>query len=107
MVTCKDCIHEKLCMHYVKLLSKSKGVDFDNAIEQYCEKVEADKCEFFQDRSKFVDVSELQQNVIRPLTNRCAEYTKCQTCLACAVEIREHCEHYKKVEKALKGSEKE
>lgn len=56
MPTCKDCIHIKICTRYVKLLSKSKGIDFDNAIEQYCEKVEADKCEYFQDRSKFIEL---------------------------------------------------
>ena len=52
MLTCKECIHHKICVRYVKLLSKSKGPDFDNLIEQYCEKAEADKCEYFQDRSK-------------------------------------------------------
>lgn len=107
MSTCKDCIHNKICGHYVKSLSKSNGIDFDNAIEQYCEIAECDECKYFQDRSKFIDVSELQQNVIRPLTNRCAVYTKCLTCLACSLEIRERCEHYKKVEKALKERKKE
>lgn len=86
MSTCKDCVHVKVCR------------EKDNVVRP---------CYFFKDRSKFVDVSELQQNVIRPLTNRCAVYTKCLTCLACALEIRERCEHYKKVEKALKEREKE
>ena len=80
MPTCKDCIHFEVCP------------EIDNVVRP---------CYFFKGREKFIDVSELQKNVIRPLTNRCAAYTKCQTCLACALEIRECCEHYKKVEKAL------
>lgn len=56
MPTCKDCIHNKICGHYVKSLSKSKGIDFDNAIEQYCEKAECDNCEYFQNRSKFIEL---------------------------------------------------
>lgn len=56
MVTCKDCIHNKICGHYVKSLSKSKGIDFDNAIEQYCEIAECDNCEYFQNRSKFIEL---------------------------------------------------
>ena len=82
MSNCKDCEHVNVCRYIC-------------TADVMC-------CKFFKDRSKFVDVSELQQNVIRPLTNRCAVYTKCLTCLACALEIRERCEHYKKVEKALK-----
>lgn len=56
MSTCKDCIHNKICGHYVKSLSKSKGIDFDNAIEQYCEISECDNCEYFQNRSKFIEL---------------------------------------------------
>lgn len=56
MSICKDCTRIEICTHYVKLLSKSEGIDFDNAIEQYCEKAEADKCEYFQDRSKVVEL---------------------------------------------------
>ena len=96
MVTCKEnCLHYEACKATYKKLTGDSGTGGN-----------AEYCKYFKDRSKFVDVSELQQNVIRPLTNRCAEYTKCQTCLACALEIRERCEHYKKAEQALKEREK-
>lgn len=85
MPTCKECIHYEPCRKTIP---------------------SASICRFFKDRSKFIDVSELQQNVIRPLTNRCAEYTKCQMCLACVLEIRERCEHYEKAEQALRRREK-
>lgn len=94
MPTCKDCIRYEVC--------NRKWVD-DNGVMKMRDSKE---CYFFKDRSKFVDVSELQQNVIRPLTNRCAVYTKCQTCLACALETRERCEHHKKAEQALKERER-
>lgn len=55
MSTCKDCIHKNICAHYVKSLSKSKGIDFDTAIEHYCDEAECDKCGYFQDRSKFIE----------------------------------------------------
>lgn len=55
-MTCKDCIHKNICTYYVKSLSKSKGIDFDTAIEHYCDEAECDKCGYFQDRSKFVEL---------------------------------------------------
>lgn len=97
MATCKEnCLHYESCKAIYEELTGDNGTGGN-----------AEYCKFFEDRSKFVDVSELQQNVIRPLTNRCAEYTKCQMCLACVLEIRERCEHYKKAEQALKECEKE
>lgn len=107
MPNCKNCLHVELCKE--DLLNSMKGLGLSNEQEiiEIGLNSQNNDCEFFKDSSKFVDVSELQQNVIRPLTNRCAEYTKCQMCSACVLAIREHCEHYKKVEQALKECEKE
>ena len=107
MPTCENCLHVELCKEDLKNIMKDMGsLNVQEVIELGLNNHNKG-CKFFMDRSKFVDVSELQQKVIRPLTNRCAEYTKCQMCLACVLEIREHCEHYKKVEQALKECEKE
>ena len=64
--------------------------------------LEAAECKNFKDHSRFVDIAEVKRKIIRPLCNRCAALTDCQTCPACALEIREHCEHYKEAEQALK-----
>ncbi|GEM_PF-4400753 len=90
MATCKDCLHVEVC------LFKRYRVEKDRMEK---------RCSFFKDRSRFVDMTEIKQNVIRPLCNRCAALTDCQTCLACVLEIRKHCDHYKQIEQALKEKE--
>ena len=87
MAKCKDCVHVDVCQ---KTRIMNPAYDY------------APKCNDFKDRSRFVDITEIKQNVIRPLCNRCAAQTKCQTCLACALEIRKYCKHYKQAEQALK-----
>lgn len=85
-MTCNDCIYAQVCGYRDQL---------DINPVYY-----AEQCEDFKDRSQFMDITEIEQNVIRPLCNRCAALTNCQTCLACAVEIRKHCKHHKQAEQA-------
>ena len=92
-MTCKDCIHFDRC----------KGLYRFERLQRAVSK----GCPYSKDRSRFVDIAEVKRKIIRPLCNRCAALTDCQTCPACALEIREHCEHYKEAEQALKLKERE
>lgn len=96
MATCKDCIHYNLCRSISRIQLGWRG----NSVH-YVENVE-EICKDFKDHSRFVDIAEVKRKIIRPLCNRCAALTDCQTCPACALEIREHCEHYKEAEQAVK-----
>lgn len=102
---CTDCVHYEFCLSQEKYLIEHNRKDL---IRRYGFGLhEVEHCKFFKDRSRFVDMTEIKQNVIRPLCNRCAALTDCQTCLACALEIREHCNHYKQIEQALKERDRE
>ena len=93
-MTCKDCIHYEACKNLYEI--HGDGLSGESHV-----------CDYFADRSRFVDIAEVKRKIIRPLCNRCTALTDCQTCLACALEIREHCEHYKEAERALKLKERE
>jgi hypothetical protein len=49
MATCKDCVHIEVCKDYIKTVLD----DFDDS--QMC----GDDCEFFQDRSRFVELPDV------------------------------------------------
>lgn len=100
MATCADCVHVEVCKF------KDLPAPLSDSYIRESECIE-NRCGNFKDRSRFVNMTEIKQNVIRPLCNRCAALTDCQTCLACALEIREHCNHYKQIEQALKECDRE
>ena len=97
MATCAECVHVEVCSE--KNLHVVVGM---NIIPRFKYKRIEQECKNFKDHSRFVDIAEVKRKIIRPLCNRCAALTDCQTCPACALEIREHCEHYKEAEQAVK-----
>ena len=54
MASCKDCVHVEVCKDYIKAVLD----DFDDS--QMC----GDDCEFFRDRSRFVELPCKKDDVI-------------------------------------------
>lgn len=60
-MTCKECIHQELCADYVSALAEIQNADVEY-ISQWLDEIEGRKnqtdnaCEFFADRSRFVEL---------------------------------------------------
>ena len=54
-MNCKDCVHVDVCRHYTNELAKSNGIPLK--IEEVEKLLECDDCEYFKDRSRFVELT--------------------------------------------------
>ena len=76
-MTCKDCIHVKVCCEYLAGLAAARGVTIDNQAELETV-LECDECQYFKARSRFVElpcVAGEYVYVIEPIFGKSIEHT--------------------------------